>query len=362
MDENRLTELWHGVDSRLARIDFEAIWPGFSPVDFALYTPQLMCFKGQVSDKPASFIGNTAIEYEGRSIAIWNMSYTTVEDGDSLDRLAASLVHEMFHAFQHRQKETRFAKDLELVLYPRDPALVAWTDRESGILAESAFYQGDDRREKALQALRRIAAIRAEKTTLSGGATSNEYRVETTEGLAEYAGYRGLCQLDARLAAKQLAHYKDQVLNRDYLFDVRRRCYFSGILLAITLEKAGLPVAHDLTEKETFWDGLRIPRCPVEPLSAQELSRATLLVAEENQKRADLLAGFRDRFPEKRPARALIVGYDPMNLVRIDDFLISTHILMIEEGGVGTTFTGDHLFLMKPGDPGRVEAVFFERP
>lgn len=362
MDGNRLKEVWQALDDRLAGIDFEAIWPGFSPVDFALYTPLIMCFKGQISDKPASFMGNTALEYEGSCIAIWDMSYTILEDGESLDRLAANLVHEMFHAFQHRQGDRRFAKDLELLLYPRDHTLTAWTARESGILAESALYQGEGLKERALESLSLVAAIREQKMRLSGGAAINEFRVETTEGLAEYAGYRSLCQLDAKLAAGQLTRYRDQLIKGDYLFDIRRRCYFSGILLAVTVDKAGLPVAHDLRSEKTFWELLDVLPEPLEPLSAEELLLAASLTAVERERRAILLADFRRRFPQKRPLKATIVGYDPMNLTRIDDFLISTHILMTEEGGSRETFTGPHLFLMEAGEEQRVEAVFFERP
>lgn len=360
MDKDRLRELWHEIDGRLARLDFEAVWPGFSPVDFALYTPGIMCFKGRISEKPSSFFGNTAIDYGGACIAIWNMSYTTIGDGDSLNRLTASLVHEMFHAFQRRQGESRFAKDLELLLYPRDPALIAWTVRESEILAEAVLYQGEDQKERSLETLGLMAAIRAAKTQLSDGATVNEYRVETTEGLAEYAGYRSLFQIDEDLAAQQLCRYAEELLNPDYLFDIRRRSYFSGVLLAVTAGRAGLPIVHDLSESRNFWDLLEIPLDPVEALSPRELSRAAGLVGDQNQRRADLLAGFLDRFPGKRPVQALIVGYDPMNLERIDDYLISTHLLMTEEDGVKTTHTGDHLFLMKAGDPRQVEAVFLE--
>ena len=179
-----------------------------------------------------------------------------------------------------------------------------------------------------MQSLRSIAAVRAAKSQLSGGATINELRVETTEGLAEYAGYRGLCQINSELAARQLFYYKDQLFEGDYLFDIRRRCYFSGILLAITADKAGLPVPHPLQSKKTFLELLDISPGPIEPLSSQELSLAASLTALENERRTTLLAGFQERFQQKRPVQARIVGYDPMNLTRIDDYLISTHILM----------------------------------
>jgi hypothetical protein len=297
--------------------------------------------------------------HEGAPIAIWNMSYTAIEGDDSLDRLAANLIHETFHAFQRLQGETRFAHDLELLLYPCNSPLAGWARREAALLTRAVL---DENRERTMKALTALAAIRREKDRLTGGATLDEYRAETTEGLAEHAGYLGLCQLNPPLADKQLHRYKEQLCQADTLLDVRRRAYFTGTLLAIAAGRAGLSVVHDLSEEKTFWDWLAIAPGHLDPLNDRELSLASSLVALEKTRQTALLDSFRSRFPRRQPVDTFIVGYDPMNLTRVGDYLLSTHILMTGNGGEKQTYTGDRLFLMKTGDVRQVEAIFTESP
>ncbi len=213
-----------------------------------------------------------------------------------------------------------------------------------------------------MKALTALAAIRREKDRLTGGATLDEYRAETTEGLAEHAGYLGLCQLNPPLADKQLHRYKEQLCQADTLLDVRRRAYFTGTLLAIAAGRAGLSVVHDLSEEKTFWDWLAIAPGHLDPLNDRELSLASSLVALEKTRQTALLDSFRSRFPRRQPVDTFIVGYDPMNLTRVGDYLLSTHILMTGNGGEKQTYTGDRLFLMKTGDVRQVEAIFTESP
>ncbi|MFA5585235.1 MAG: hypothetical protein WDA02_01630 [Saccharofermentanales bacterium] len=360
MDKDKLRGVWQALNERLSAVSFEAIWPGFSPYDFALYTPELACIQGDIRGKPPSFIGNTALAFEGRPLAIWQLEETGLPEGDELDRLAANLIHEMFHAFQGEKGESRFPRDLELLLYPYREDLVAWTIRESRLLSQADPYTKENSGHEAGRLLEAVAAVRQEKDKLAGSATLNEYRTETAEGLAEYAGYRGLCQINQTLAEKTLAGYREQLSSNLHLFDIRRRCYFSGVLLAVALERAGYPLAHDLACPRTLWEELAIPSGKASPLTDGERARAASLMQEEEKRRAGLLASFQEEFKQESPLHALICGYDPMNLTRVGDFLISTHFLMTEKDGQKQPWMGRHLFRMKKGHEIAVEAVYFE--
>lgn len=358
MSVRQLKATYQAVEDRLSRVNFENVWPGFVPVDFALYTQETMYFRGEMMPTPEGFIGNTSIEYEGAFIAIWNMIYTEITGEESLDQLAANLVHEMFHAFQRQQGETRFPIDLELLLYPHDEALVAWTRRELAILTDPLIYAVGSPA-KTIGALREIAMIRCEKTRISGGATINEFRTETVEGLAEYAGLRGLLEINPGLAEDKVKGYRKLLSDGRYLFDIRRRCYYSGVLIALLSQAAGLTIAHDLSTKQPFWNLLDITAAPLEPLTTDELSQARLLATADYERREQLLACFNARFDQERPVDATIVGYDPMNLTRVGHYLISTHFLMIDDGKTQKPLMGDHLLRMKEDDPRQIVAIAF---
>ena len=188
MDNATLKEIYRSVEKKLSNIRFGFIWPNFQAFDFALYFGDSMCFQGKIHEKPTSFMGNTSILYEGAPIAIWDMRYTKIEDEQSLELLTASIVHEMFHAFQKQSGETRFPHDLELLLYPHDAELTALTRLEYAILT-------DEKQSPALR-LESIAGIRNEKIKRIGRFCEDEYLAETAEGLAEYAGLKALSHIN----------------------------------------------------------------------------------------------------------------------------------------------------------------------
>ncbi|MDO4827751.1 MAG: hypothetical protein Q4B19_00100 [Clostridia bacterium] len=99
-----LTTLWHAVDDCLSQLDFSALADGFRRYRFALYTEREACLDGALLPRPDGFLGNTAVSCEGEFVAIWSMDADPIGD---VDRLAASLVHEMFHCHQFACGETR---------------------------------------------------------------------------------------------------------------------------------------------------------------------------------------------------------------------------------------------------------------
>lgn len=91
-----LMQAYAQVKKRLEQLDFHSFWPGFAPCPFAIYDSEFAVLDGKQMPRPEGFYANTALEHEGRWIAIWKL-----EEGTDLDILASKLVHEMFHAFQY---------------------------------------------------------------------------------------------------------------------------------------------------------------------------------------------------------------------------------------------------------------------
>ena len=103
-----LEKLYKQLSESIGTLDFDAIWPGFSPLKFALYNEKECFFDGRYIEKTADFCANTAIEYQGELIAIWN-----VEEEMAIPKFTSCIVHEMFHAFQEKQGWDCFANEME---------------------------------------------------------------------------------------------------------------------------------------------------------------------------------------------------------------------------------------------------------
>ena len=94
----RLDELYDQLSRTISALDFERIWPGFTPLKFALYDDEHCVLDGSYIEKTDVFCANTSIVYQGEQIAIWN-----VAEEIKPAILASKIVHEMFHGFQNRQ-------------------------------------------------------------------------------------------------------------------------------------------------------------------------------------------------------------------------------------------------------------------
>ena len=104
---------YNRVRERIDAIDFGALWEGFHPVRFALYDETKCFFDGRYIEKTEEFYANTSsIIYNGENIAIWNLT----EEPADINVLAASIVHEMFHAFQIECGEKRYPGERRALL------------------------------------------------------------------------------------------------------------------------------------------------------------------------------------------------------------------------------------------------------
>ena len=123
------------VREQLDRLDFPALWAGFAPCPFALYTHDTAVLNGEMMPRPAEFYGNTSVCRQGEYLAIWDMEADPPADAAGL---AASLVHEMFHSFQCRCGEQGWPDDLVLAATEPQPAFLALRAQEHRALAGGA--------------------------------------------------------------------------------------------------------------------------------------------------------------------------------------------------------------------------------
>lgn len=126
----KLDELYGRVSDAIASLDFARIWPGFSPLRFALYDEEACFFAGTYIEKPDAFCANTSISYHGETIAIWK-----VEGELDISVLTAKIVHEMFHSYQVQQGWDCWADEMDaLYRYDYSAGNLALRLRENELL------------------------------------------------------------------------------------------------------------------------------------------------------------------------------------------------------------------------------------
>ena len=222
-----LEQAYRRVEERLDRIDFPGLIRGFYRFSFALYDDAKAYTGGASIDKPANFIGNTSVQYNGAHTAIW---YLPDEPAD-YDVLASKIVHEMLHAFQNASGEKRWADErAALVKYRYDE------DNLSARLAEAECMRecltGD-----APEAFARLLSLRKARMTRFPFEYDYEARIEQIEGTAQYVELAALAQLDAAKAERRREELLSELADPSRYFPVRSVTYLSGAAMIACLRR-----------------------------------------------------------------------------------------------------------------------------
>ena len=128
----KLNEIYFEVEKLIKKVDFNNLWPGFKPFKFALYNETECFFDGEYVDRTDEFLANTAINYNGEMIAIWNM----IEEINPII-LCSKIIHEMFHGYQKINKESRFPDEIEAIInYNYDEENLSYKLLENELIVE----------------------------------------------------------------------------------------------------------------------------------------------------------------------------------------------------------------------------------
>jgi len=346
-DMNTLESACRAAARRLGQLDFAALWPGFRPYSFALYGRSDACMDGVCFPRPENFRGNTALLFRGRPTAIWDMERGGLED---MDILAAKLVHEMFHAFQLEQEETRFPDDLAALDYQPDAESLAWKWRENQLLAQAACSE-DQAGARAL--LSQVMAIRSRREARMGRIVQCEYLVETAEGMAEYVELLALAALSPEKYGRQLSAIRRELEQPSpLLLEPRRLAYHTGSLLLLAARAAGLPFRHQIGD-----EARPVCRIVAQALPASDPGTIPIdpvlasLPAQRRREREHILTAFWARSPRYTEGDFTITGYDPMNMWKLDDRIYGNHFWQLRDKHTGhtITLTGETVLLSRDG-------------
>ena len=333
-----LLQMYNTVNSILDTIDFNALFGGFQKYRFALYNENEIVLDGQVMPGREDFRGNTAKEYEGEYIAIWNVGFDPMED---VERLACCLIHEMFHCHQFTNKETRFPSDFELLNYPDDIDNFTKKYNENRYLADAYEQQN-------MELFRKFVSIRKERCVKYPDMVRLEWKAETLEGMAEYINLKALKQVDPEKHAADVEGFLAKLREESsLLFDVRRISYYVGALYFLCLEKLGMSVRNDFDSKLIAFEQNPVDTNGVEaglrsydfiPKQFEELTAEKEAIINEHMEGCTYTE-----------CPSFICGYDPMNMFRLGDFVYCKHFVCLNENGMVKTFTSAILLKLEEG-------------
>lgn len=242
------------LEEQIARVDFSVLWKGFTPLKFAIYDDEHAFFDGRFVEKTNEFTANTTINYRGEDIAIWYL------EGDSVrvdpESLASKIIHEMFHAFQQKNGESREAKELEaLVRYRYHVENLGARYKEATLLRSLLEIENDKDAAAQRECFLQLLALRAARKERFPYEYDYEARTEQIEGSATYVELRALEQLSPEKALKERMRLLAFIEDVSNCFPVRPLCYASGAFLLELLhrEQYRACIASDF-DPEAFTD------------------------------------------------------------------------------------------------------------
>ncbi|MFI5176329.1 MAG: hypothetical protein ACHQKY_15820 [Terriglobia bacterium] len=337
------------------RIAAHKLWPGFdpaaTPIEFYDGTNTYLCNhpsppegfrpipgKENISRYPGqhdTVRANTGTEVNGVPTATADLSKPGTS---SAEELAALLLHEAFHVFEHKRYPKWGGNEVDLFTYPVDNAeLLALRRLESAALVH-ALGSPD---EKDARCWAKKALVLREKRfgALPATAVTYERQSEMFEGLAQYIQFKSIGRA-AALTTEDFPPDQGQV---------RQRAYASGQALALLLERldpewksqpgAGLETSLDELLKHRL-DAMTIPAdCD---FSAEESEAAVVRARRDIAESAANRKRQKQEFLDARGVRVEIVAgkeplwpqaFDPWNVVNLgNNEILHTRFVKLGNG------------------------------
>lgn len=349
----------------LAKLEFDQLWPGFSPVPFALYDAQFFVINqaegfpfetiafeevrlGQADQRLA---GNTAIKLGERFLAIWRLERE--RDEKDMKALCSLIVHEMFHGFQMASHESRFANELFGIDYPMCRENLQLRMAERQLLQKAALSEDSARKRWYLS---QFFHIRQQRARQFPSPLAYEKGIETIEGCACYVEYQALLQLDpGHQISRRLAGFTDLSLET---LEIRKSSYAQGLLLCLLADQLLPGWQQDFFQQTAFLSDLieqALPPCEELPQSPPKWPDVDPVLETWTLKRDQAFLDFENRKTGQQVSQEIrISGFDPMNIVKRGNELIHRSFLKVSLDGEERlipgpvkTVIGDSLFDVK---------------
>lgn len=316
-------------------------WKGFEASPIALYNKEEICVINHnslpnnfvklmediyIGKWNTSFLGNTAIDYSGQYMAIWNMN----EDIE-YESLYAGIVHELFHSYQLKCGEERWANELLAVKYPYTKNNIALRLEERKKLLKAVFEKDD----KRLEYIKDFISCREQRKEEIQESLNYELALESIEGTASYVEYKAY--LDKTKLPREfiLSKYgKSLVEDNDGLLKFRESCYTTGLYMCILLDSLGVDWQEEYMNSKLYLYEFLLSKINVmekTEVYIDDYSKAErMLKLLEEQKRKALY-----EFYKKEDKKITLEGnmmlacFDPMNVIPIDGLILHKNFIKL---------------------------------
>lgn len=338
-----MNNLYPRLKTIIDSIDFNKLYKGFKPSKFALYNKKTVYLDNETIDYDERFIGNTAIEYNGETIAIWDLEYRVEDD----QVFASKIIHEMFHVYQMNQHETRFPDVFSGINYNYDKSNMSWKYGETMYLVE-AF------KEQSLIAFQKFISSRRDRSLQYTHETEYEAKIETAEGMARYVELQALFLLNNEtfnIEMKKLIHNISIISN--YL-PIRSTCYDIGVLLLITAKRQNFEIHHEIgKEARTIFQILSdtFPENMTYEMRIINTEFIDVYYKQMEERIQKILTSHYKVIPCDK-----ISGLDPMNTFKVKHYYIFKHFVRIKCGNQESNIFGETLGVLD--ESGNVKKIY----
>lgn len=339
-----LPEIYAEIQARLNTLDFPALFEHFRPFKFALYTDTECFFDGSPIEKTAEFCANTATLYHGEPIAIWQIHETPAD----FDALTASIVHEMFHAFQLVCGERRYADEMDALLRYRYCA-----GHLRMKLAEAQHIRRIliDHDGEALPPLLQLRRARHDAYPYE---YEYEAKIEQIEGTANDVELQALTQLNAAAGHRAWRRVLARIAQPKRYFPVRVSCYDTGAALFSCLRACTTMDVFAFDDVPFSVAMLR--HAPAGTIHVPTSADAIACLAEYNAETHRIIAGAIET------GECVLEGSYPLVSVNVYDarcegaYVVSNYFLAYLDGCTERVLRGD--FVVQLDERQRIRKVF----
>lgn len=320
-DKKHLIEIYRTIEKKLKTLNFSDFFPGFQIMDFALYNDKIVVLKDEVIPYDRRFVGNTSIIYNNKRIAIWKIESIYVH----FNILTSKIVHEMFHAWQMESGELRFPNEFKGLFYHYEKYNISMKFDETKLLLKA--FENED-----FEALKQFKTLREKRRLDYGFELGYEEGIETIEGMATFVELEALEHLDPSDFQKAYDKLKESIKNIGHYIPIRAVAYDIGALMLLTAKKYHMDFSHIIgKEKQNIYEIIFNDVETIEFYYENSLVDLNFLDAYYQ----DTLAKISDILTNSPKVYQCdqVIGFDPLNTFRINQYIYYKHFVMIKSRG-----------------------------
>lgn len=327
--------IYEQVQEKVNKIIFENLWPEFSRHDFALYDEATVILRGLPIPKTKEFIGNGAILYEGRYIAIWCLT----EEMD-IDILTSKIIHEMFHGYQYEMKDKRFANEFEAIRkYKYSPYYLQLKHNENLLLATLAL-------DFSSESLNEFLTYRKLRQVDFPYEYNYEASIEAIEGAAQYVEIMVLKELNEEKYNQRFKSLVEKINTIENLIPMRIMSYDTGALLLKLCIENKLPLHREVGNVNEIYYSKLIEKTPYKNIDCAVQSDIINFYNEDMKELKNKIISIITNSKKVLKGNFELLGFNVYSARYLEGYVYSEGFLMYKDQREHILY-GDYLFKME---------------